>query len=159
MVGFPKDLGVFLTSDLRWYCHSSAITQKASVVFNCILRSSCHKCVSHFALMFKVYCKPILEYCFPVWFSFRSVRPVENFLRHFTRIASIKILRSSAVPSYETMLSIFGLESMERRLIFVDLCLCLSCQGDFAIFHFALVPSLLPLDTSPEGIGLGWRAF
>ena len=93
------------------------------MVWNCILRSQCHKSISHYSLAFKVYGRPILEYCSPIWFSFRSLRPIEHVLRHFTRlVAYIKIFGSAAIPVYEDRFRIFDLESMEWRLVLADLC-------------------------------------
>ena len=77
-----------------------------------------------------MYCRPILEYCSPVWFSFHSVRPIEGVLRHFTRIAYTKNFETSATPSYEERLGIFALESMQRRLTLLDLFLCFKIVND-----------------------------
>ena len=114
MVGSPRILAFSLLSTSAGVVTALLSPKKAAVVSNCILQSLIHKSVSHFALAFKVYCRSILEHCSSVWFPIRSVRPVENVLRHFTRIAFIKISGSIAVPSYETRLSIFGLEYVER---------------------------------------------
>jgi len=75
---YVRDLGVFVSSNMKWKEHGFQVAKKASFVANNILRGLSHRCLQHFTLAFTCYGRPILEYCFPLWFFPVTVRIVEN---------------------------------------------------------------------------------
>ena len=69
-------------------------------------------------LAYKVYVRPVLEYCSEVWspFLLKHINAIENVQRHFTRrLANFKMY------DYNTRLFILDLESLEERRIKKDL--------------------------------------
>jgi len=101
------DLGVFVSSNMKWKEHGFQVAKKASFVANNILRGLSHRCLQHFTVAFTCYCRPILEYCSPIWFSPVTVRIVENVQRRFTRVAFQKTFPFQPVPGYEQRLLFF----------------------------------------------------
>ena len=77
-------------------------------------------------MAYKVYIRPILEYCSEVWspYLLKHIDEIENVQRYFTRK-----IRGLSSFNYENRLFILGLESLEMRRIKKD------CKMCFKIFY------------------------
>ena len=86
-----RDLGVIVNSKLSFSAHFAAITAKAHQWAGLISR--CFKSRDPHILFraFKVYVRPIVEYCSPVWSPvYKSgIRKIEAVQRRFTKIFKI----------------------------------------------------------------------
>lgn len=121
-----RDLGVYISSDLKWHQHCSYLYRKAGAVSNFILRSLQYKTLENFRLAYVVYCRPILEYCTPVWSPSTVVdkKLIEDVQRKYTKLAFRKTFPGPFQPSYKQRLAIFNIEILETRRLKQDLYLC-----------------------------------
>ena len=133
-----KDLGVYVDSDFKWRFHCTEIAKKASRVANCILRSLQHPCLEHYKKAFVVYCRPLLEYCTPIWSPSAAeiIGIVENVQRRYTRIAFAKCFPSQTMPNYQQRLEKMGLKTLQYRRIEFDLYLCYKIVNGFSDIPF-----------------------
>ena len=116
-VGYScKDLGVYLTTDLSSRVHCSNIVSKASRISNMIHRCFISKNVNLKVKAFKVYVRPILEYCSSVWnpHLISDIQNVEKVQRRFTK----RLFRGSM--SYGDRLKTLNLDSLELRRLYAD---------------------------------------
>ena len=116
-----KDLGVFITDDLKWYHHIQTI--KTSTMQKCyqILRSFNSKNIWILLKSYLTYVRPILEYASEIWnpYLIKDIDAIEAVQRYFTR----RIFRRSNLPfsSYAERLHMLNLHSLEYRRLLTDL--------------------------------------
>jgi len=113
-----SDLGVTVDSRLKFSTHISNICCKAHKRPNLIIRCFHSKYVSSLITAFKVYVRPILEYCSVVWnpFLIKDINTIEAVQRMFTkRLPGMKHL------TYHQRLVKLELESLELRRVLTDL--------------------------------------
>ena len=107
-----RDLGVLITSDIKWSTHIGTIAKKARSVISWIL--SVFRCRSEDAMLtlYKSLARSHLEYCCPLWHPSKiaDIITLEDEQRHFT--SKITGLQSS---NYWTRLSKLSLFSLQRR--------------------------------------------
>ena len=110
-----KDLGVFISSDLKWESHTNHLKLRASQRCYLILRSFSSKNVWTLLQTFKTFVRPILEYGSVIWSSncSKGIRSIEGVQRYFTR----KIFRRCGIPysSYADRLHKLNLKTLEYR--------------------------------------------
>jgi hypothetical protein len=112
------DLGVTRDGELSFDQHICQLTrtayQRIAVVFNGFSSGD----PKVLPLAYKVYVKPVLEYCSEVWspYLLKHINAIENVQRHFTRR-----LFNHKMYDYKTRLFILDLESLEERRIKKDL--------------------------------------
>ena len=110
-----KDLGVFISSDLKWESHTNHLKLRASQRCYLILRSFSSKNVWTLLQTFKTFVRPILEYGSVIWSSncSKDIRSIEGVQRYFTR----KIFRRCGIPysSYADRLHKLNLKTLEYR--------------------------------------------
>jgi hypothetical protein len=115
-----KDLGIFISNDLKFSKHVSYIVKNAFYRMSLIFR--CFKSRNRDLLLraYKIYVRPILESSTAVWSPYlkKDIMCVEKVQRKFT-----KRLLSPSTLTYEQRLEILKLETLEKRRIFFDLCL------------------------------------
>ena len=139
-----RDLGVTIDSELNFDQHIRSTVHRASVRLNNIMKLFFHHEPSLKIMLYKVFVRPLLEYCTSVWFpkTKGQVKLIESVQRKFTRFyCGCKKLES---PSYDNRLKSSGLVSLSRRRLVSDLCLlykiihrdCLMLQ-DFPILKFS----------------------
>ncbi len=109
-----KDLGVYVSSDLKWSVHVNEVAKKANKVANVILHAfRCHN-VDLYMSAFAIYVKPILEYCCYVWNPVlcRDIDVIENVLRAYTR----RVFKKCGLPrmNYADRLILLDVMSSER---------------------------------------------
>ena len=118
-----KDLGVYISSNLKWSKHIDYIFHKANVVSYQILKSFRTKNIWTWRKLFITYVRPRVEYCTPVWspYLIKDVSKVEQIQRHFTRVICVKC--NISFLSYNDRLRKLNLRSLENRRTYFDLIL------------------------------------
>ena len=92
------------------------------------------------------YCRPILEYCSPVWSPYKTkdINCIEKVQRTYTRLAFRKIYPGPYTPDYNTRLKIFDLNSLEYRRIERDLVECFKIVRGYSIIPFEAMFAFVP---------------
>jgi len=115
-----RDLGVEVDSDLKFSVHISHAVRKATT--RCYLLSRCFTSRHTATLVkaFKVYVRPILEYCSSVWSPhlIKDIESLESVQRRFT-----KRLPGLWNTTYTERLNVLGLERLDVRRLRLDLIL------------------------------------
>ena len=112
------DLGVTIDTNMKFVNHFTNIIRKASTKANLIIRGFISKNAVSLVRAFKIYVRPILEYCSPIWnpHLIKDITRIESVQRHFT-----KRLIGMRNKTYEQRLIALGLESLEIRRLRIDL--------------------------------------
>ena len=128
------DLGVLVSSNLKWGSHIAAIKTKAFVRCYQILKSFATKNIWVLKKIYITYIRPLLEYNSVVWnpHLVKDVKDLESVQRFFLK----KACRRCNMPksTYSERLYWLGLESLEYRRLKFDL-----------IFVFKIVQNLIDL--------------
>ena len=113
-----KDLGIFVTSDLKPSVHCAKAAAKAMQVFGVIKRNFVLTDEEDFRLLFNGFVRRHLEYCVSVWSPYlkKDIECLEKVQRRATKL--VKRLRCKP---YEDILSLLGITSLEKRRIRGDL--------------------------------------
>ena len=116
-----KDLGVYISDDLKWTSHVNFIYKNASLSSFQILNAFKTKNIWTLLQLYKTYVRPKLEYSSPVWSpsSKQGIDKIESVQRRFTRT----ICRRSNISysSYSDRLFKLNLQSLEYRRAMLDL--------------------------------------
>ena len=113
-----KDLGVFLTSDCKPSRQCTKAAGKAMQSLLTIKRTFKYIDKQGFAILYKAYIRPHLEYCVQAWSPYlqKDIQCLEKVKRRATKLVpSIRDL------NYEERLNILGLYPLEIRRIRGDL--------------------------------------
>ena len=115
------DLGINLHSSLKPGLHCTKIVSKASARSRLIAKTFLSRDPFIMSRAFKVYVRPLLEYCSPVWSPHykKDIDLVENVQRTFTR--SVYRRCHLQIRSYDERLAFLGLQRLELRRIHNDL--------------------------------------
>lgn len=119
-VTLVKDLGVFVSSDLKPSSHIDSIVCGAKRRMNCIFRSFVYKEEHFLSNLFCTYVRPLLEYNSPAWnpHLIKDINKIEGVQREFTR----RIPGLSEIH-YLDRLKHLKLETLELRRLKADLIL------------------------------------
>ena len=111
---------------LKFDVHISCLVKKAHQRLAVLFKGFSSRDPAILTMAYKVYIRPILEYCSEVWspYLLKHIDEIENIQRYFTR----KIPGLSSF-NYENRLFILGLDSLEMCRIKRDLKMC------FKIFY------------------------
>ena len=112
----------FLTDRaLRYSDHISAVCSKARSRIGLLFRGFVSRDRTTMVKAYKVYVRPILEYCSVVWSPWQIglITALENVQRYFTRR-----LIWPALMSYRDRLAVLDIELLELRRIKSDLIMC-----------------------------------
>jgi hypothetical protein len=128
-----RDLGVEVDSHLSFNRHINSIVAKAHLRASQILRCFLSRDPYVLTKAFKVYVRPILEYCSPVWspYGIVNINKIESVQRQFT-----KKLKGMSNKSYAERLSMVDLERLELRRLHADLKLCFNILHGYSTLHF-----------------------
>ena len=107
-----KDLGIVVTSDLKWDRQCSAAASKANMALGLIKRTFPYLNKEIFLALYGVYVRPHLEYCVQVWSPYyrKDINTLERVQRRATKL--VNHIRNW---TYEDRLHYLGLFSLERR--------------------------------------------
>jgi hypothetical protein len=146
-----KDLGVWLTHDLKSSTHCNNIVKTAFQRAALIKKVFCSGDRNTLVWAFKVFVRPILEYASPVWSPAQSgdILHVELVQRRFT-----KYLPGLRSKSYQERLKILGLETLEMRRIKADLSLTYSLLHNLLDFDYA---HFFEINTNGRTRGHAWK--
>ena len=126
---FYKDLGIYVSSNLKWDNHIAKIVNSASTTSYQILKTCKTKNIWTLVKLFQTYIRPKLEYNTEIWSPhlLKDINSVERVQRRYTKT----ICQRCGIPygSYEDRLNKLNLQSLENRRIRYDLILM------YKIFH------------------------
>jgi hypothetical protein len=128
-----KDLGIIMSTTLRFSEHIHAITQAAYQRSGLIFRCFVSRDSAFLVKMFIAFCRPKLEFNTCVWSPhyLNEITIIENVQRRFTkRIAGFKNL------TYAERLKRLGLQSLEYRRMIFDLCMVFSICNKLVDLQF-----------------------
>ena len=113
-----KDLGVFVSDDLKFSKHCAKIIGRASKRIALIFRAFQSRDPSVMIKIYKIYIRPLLEYNSSVWspYLLKDIDAIENVQRSFLRR-----LHGFSEFSYPDRLKLADLEPLELRRIKADL--------------------------------------
>ena len=134
-----KYLGVIVSSDLSWSSHIQLVCMKAKKILGLIYRNFA-KYTSDSSVILKIYkalVRPHLEYAAQVW-SLYTVKDIE-LLEKVQRFA-LRICSRNYNLSYEELLDLCKIPSLQNRRSFLSLCILIIIHG-FVFFP----PHSLPL--------------
>lgn len=123
-VSVVRDLGIMISNDLKVKAHCIEISKKASRIVNMLFRIFETRNVSALLMAYKVYVRPIMEYCSPAWSPshYGDIDMHENVQRYFTRRVFYRC--NLNYVSYPERLKLLGLEPLEERRLKNDLVMC-----------------------------------
>ena len=132
-----KDLGITLSSNLRFSPHISKIYSKSISLAYITLRSFKSSNPIFYVNLFKTYIRPITEYNCITWtpFLISDVKKIESIQKTFTRKLFKKL--NLKYHSYTNRLEQLGLETLESRRIKFDL-----------IYTYKIIHNLVDIPTS-----------
>ena len=118
-----KDLGIQMSSNLKWNHHITKIVNKAKILSYQITKTFKTRNIWTLLKLFKTYIRPQLDYNTPVWSPHlqQDINAVESVQRRFTKT----ICRRCNIPftSYEDRLFKLDILSLENRRIQNDVIL------------------------------------
>ena len=127
-----RDLGLYFTSDLKWEKHNEIILKKARRISFAILKSIKYSNIPILSNLFKVYVRPILDFATNVFnpYLVKDINKLEKIQKDFLRIIYKRSNRKlfeenplTQLPSYQELLFLTNLESLELRRLKSDLIL------------------------------------
>ena len=127
------DLGIMVTSDLKFTSHIAQISASAFQRLNLMFRAFSTRDRSYFLKTYMCYVRPLVEYNTPLWSpcTIGDIQTVENVQRSFTRR-----LPGMHDLSYGQRLSVLDLESLEARRIRFDLIEAFKIIKGFSVLEF-----------------------
>ena len=118
-----KDLGVIISSDLKWSTHIDSICHSASTTSFQLIKIIKSANIWTWLRIFKTYIRPKLEYNTPVWppYMLKDIKRVESVQKRFTKIAFQKC--NIPFSSYKDRLYKVNCLSLELRRVYFDVVL------------------------------------
>ena len=131
-----KDLGVIITSNLKWDAQTRRCINTANTVLATLKRTFKTWNCATFKQLFNTFVRPHLEYAAPVWNPQRkrNIKAIELVQRRAT-----KLVRNISSLSYDARLSILGMTSLEerrRRGDIIQFFKCVNNYNDVNWFHW-----------------------
>ncbi len=112
-----RDLGVYISSDLRWRTHINLIVSKANRVLGMLLRTFMSRDADLWKLLYVSLVRPHLEFASTIWNP--HLKGDEEALERIQRKASIPT--SMRGLEYKDRLKIWGLTTLKERRVRGDL--------------------------------------
>ena len=118
---FVKDLGIIITSDLKWSSQISKVYTKSLHLVYTVLKSFKSSNPYFYVQLYKTHIRPLLEYNHTIWRPYlkSDIRKLESIQTKFTRRLCQKL--NIKFLHYQNRLQILGLETLEIRFIKIDL--------------------------------------
>ena len=113
-----KDLGIFISNELKWDKHIAECTKKANRMLGMIKRTFKNRNLEGIKRLYTSLVRPILDYGAPVWSPFlrKDIERVENIQRRAT-----KLINSIRNLDYPTRLKRTNLSTLEVRRVRGDM--------------------------------------
>src|SRR5664279_6054594 len=107
-----KDLGIFVTEDLKWNVQCSKAASKAMMILGMIRRTFKQLNKELFLTLYGTYVRPHMEFCVQAWSPYyqKDIAILERVQQRATEM--VKCIRKL---SYQDRLKYLGLFSLERR--------------------------------------------
>ena len=120
-VSLVRDLGVYISSDLKWETHINKIKAKAHQRSYLILKSFQTKDVWLLLRAYITYVRPIVEYATVIWNPYlnKDIESIEQIQRSYTK----KICSRCKIPfnTYKDRLYMLSIRSLQYRRLEADL--------------------------------------
>ena len=118
-----KDLGVFISSDLKWAKHIDSLYKSTSTISYRILKSFKTTNIWTLLKLYTTYVRPKLEFNSCVWSPYlkTDIIRIESIQRSFTRKAFLRC--NIHFSSYKNRLYQLGIKSLQYRRLTFDLIL------------------------------------
>ena len=115
------DLGVLISSDLKFHEHIRTVVRKASGLASSFLKSFVCRSPDFMMFLFTTHVRPVIEYCSCLWNTgyLGDLRALENIQRKWT-----KQIDGLGAQSYADRLRLLQLYSVQGRLMRADLMQC-----------------------------------
>ena len=116
-----KDLGIYITQDLKWEYHINHLFKVGSQISYQIKRSFKTKNIWTLLKLYLTYIRPKLEYNSPVWSPYlkKDIIKLESIQRSFTKFICLRC--SIPFSSYQDRLYKLNLKTLEYRRVIFDL--------------------------------------
>ena len=115
-----KYLGLLVLSDLSWSDHVSSICSKARKLLDMLYRRFyTHSNSDALFHLYQSLVRPYLEYASSVWSPYRTgeIKALEDVQKF-----ALRICRKTWDQSYQSLLELFQIPTLEDRRIYLDLC-------------------------------------
>ena len=125
-----KDLGIFVTQDLKWEVHVNYLCKTGSLISYQIRKSIKTRNIWTMMKLYTTYVRPKLEFNSPVWSPYlkQDIIKLEAIQRSYTKSACLRC--SIPFSSYRDRLTKLSLKTLEyRRLVFDLICLFKIIKG------------------------------
>jgi ribonucleases P/MRP protein subunit RPP40 len=122
-----RDLGIFVSDDLKWHEQSAFVANKANQMLSLIKRSFVSRDLGTLRMLYCGLIRPILDYAVPVWNprSARDINMIERVQRRATKMQS-----ECANMPYKDRLNVWQLQELSQRRIRGDLIQLFKCVKD-----------------------------
>ena len=116
-----KDLGIFLSSDLKWAQHIDHVYKTASLTSYRILKSFKTTNIWTLLNLYTTYVRPKLEFNSCIWSPYlnKDIERIERIQKSFTRKACLRC--NIPFSSYQNRLYLLGIQSLQYRRLTFDL--------------------------------------
>ena len=116
-----KDLGIFVSNNLKWSTHINYIYRNAMNSSYHILKFTKTKNIWTLLRLYKTYIRPKLEYNTAVWspYLIKDIKKIEQIQKHYTRT----IFKRCNIPfnCYSNRLYQLNIHSLQYRRVYFDL--------------------------------------
>jgi len=146
-----KDLGIFITDDLKWSTHCQQTYTRANRVLGMINRTISSRDKQILLSLYKTLVRPHLEYCSPAWSPHykKDKQLLERVQHRFTRMLSgLKSLE------YDDQLKTLGIWSLEERRNRADLLEVFKMKSGFSAVTF---DTFFTVDSQQRTRGHSWK--
>ena len=115
---YVKDLGIYVSTDLKFNVHIDKYVSRAHRMCGLIFKSFMCRDADFLVKMFKMFVRPLLEYCSTVWSpsGIQNIKKLETVQRRYTK----RFPGMSEMP-YSQRLTSLGLVKLEIRRMRLDL--------------------------------------
>ena len=129
-VNVVKDLGLFLSQDLKWTSQISNTYLKAIRLVWLVIRSFKSNNLSIYISIFKTYIRPLTEYNCNIWnpYKISDVTKIESIQKTYTRLVCQKL--NIRYNNYSHRLDMLNLETLEKRRLQSDIILAYKIQNN-----------------------------
>ena len=132
-----KDLGIYVSCDLKWASHINYICRNASFCSYQIMKCFKTKFISTLIKLYKTYVRPKIEYNSSVWSPWLSkdIDQLESIQRKFTKFA----FNRCNIPfhSYFDRLRQINLQTLEHRRLIFDIILLYKIINNLCFIRFS----------------------